>query len=401
MKKISERREEFVNNKRNSPEGRRVSDRFYKIISDNLPVSIVTINKNGDITSTNKYFDNLSKKTLNSKQNIFKVEYFVSEKLDVTYKKILKSGIPFRREHCHVINSKGEDKYFNIIIAPFKNNVGKIEGAVFLAIDNTEATMYKNQLEELNNNLEDKVKQRIEEIAKVNEELSKVLALKSTFIADVSHEFRTSLAIMQSSSELISMSKEIKTENIDLFKNIITEIKRISGMLADLSLLSKSDSQDSKLNYKKININSLISPICDELQIIADKKKIKIEHINSYSVLEIKISQPNIEKLLINLIGNAIKYNNVNGWIKVWAEETYSGIYLKVKDNGIGISKAEIPHIFERFYKVDKARTRNGIDSGLGLAICKHIAEIHGGNISVTSEIGSGTTFSVYLPYIL
>jgi two-component system phosphate regulon sensor histidine kinase PhoR len=105
-----------------------------------------------------------------------------------------------------------------------------------------------------------------------------------------------------------------------------------------------------------------------------------------------------LEKLLMNLVKNAILYNKDKGWIKVWAEEADDEVLLKVQDGGIGIPKEHLKNIFERFYRVDKARTRNEGGSGLGLAICKMIAEKHGGMIEVKSTVGRGSLFTVHLP---
>ncbi|HAO64614.1 TPA: PAS domain-containing sensor histidine kinase, partial [Candidatus Taylorbacteria bacterium] len=109
-------------------------------------------------------------------------------------------------------------------------------------------------------------------------------------------------------------------------------------------------------------------------------------------------NKEDIEKMLLNLVRNAITYNKSNGWINVWTEESKDGLNLKVQDSGIGIPKDQFSNIFERFSRIDKSRSRNKYDSGLGLSICKYVAESHGGNISVESKIGVGSTFTVYLP---
>ena len=376
---------------KNLKHGYEFSDAFYKIVSDNIPISIITIDKEGYITSVNKYFRTFSSIKDYHNHNIFTDPFFIKENLVDEYKKLLKFGTPFRRDNCHEVNSDGEDKYFRIKAAPILGENGEIEGAVSLASDNTEAIVLKNQLIEANSNLEQKVKNR-------TEELNRAIELKSIFMADVSHEFRTSLTIMQCSVELLSKTADIKKEDSDLFGNVLTEIKRVSSMLADLTLLTKSDSADSKLHYKKMDVNQSISSICKELRVVASKKGIVIEFMEDGKPAEIFASKDDIEKLLLNLIRNAIKYNKENGWIKVWSEVVEGNVCIKVEDGGIGIPEKDLPNIFERFYMVDKARTRNGDDTGLGLAICKHIVEVHGGKIKVESKLGQGTTFSVCLP---
>jgi len=318
------------------------------------------------------------------------------------YKELLSTGKIIRRDDCHEINDKGEDKYLRILAVPLKDEKGKILGAISLASDNTNAVKFKNELLELNASLEERVKQRTIELNKTNKELSRVLELKSTFMADISHEFRTSFTIMQCSLELLinSCACRMKKEKGELFDNVITEIKRASNMLYDLNLINQSDSQELKINHEKININASVTLICKELEVLARERNVKIEYDQNPPEILITADKESIEKMLLNLVRNAVKYNKKSGgWIRVWTETNKNGVRIKIEDNGIGIDKKDIPYIFERFYRVDKARTRNGEDSGLGLAIAKHVAEIHNGNINVKSKLGKGTTFSVYLPY--
>ncbi len=381
--------------------GRRVSDKYNQVILDNIPVSIITIDKDGNITSTNKFFKNFSGKNNHSEHNVFKDEFFIRENLVDDYKKLLTNGTIIKKDHCYERTSDGKEEYLNILAVPIKNTEGNIIGAVSMASDNTEAVVYKNELLKLNEDLEEKVKQRTEALDNVNKELSKVLELKSIFMADISHEFRTSLTIMQCSLELISKSGDIKKENLDLYNNIVTEIKRVATMLTDLSLLTKSDSLDSRSHHKEVDLDIIASSICKEMSIIADEKEIKIEYKKSSSPVSIVADKDEIEKLLMNLIRNAIKYNKKGGWIKVSTELKNERALLKVQDSGIGIPEKELPNIFERFYRVDKSRTRKEGGSGLGLAICKHIVENHGGKITVESKVGEGSIFTVILPHNL
>ena len=384
--------------RRTSNGGRRMADKFQKIILDNVPVSIITIDKDGYITSVNKYFKNFSNTKDYHNHNIFTDEFFIRENLVNDYKKLLIEGGILRRNHCHEINRFGEDRYMRIIAVPFRNKKGKIEGIVSLASDNTEATIYKEKLEKLNKELEKRVEKRTGELDKANKELVRALELKSIFMADVSHEFRTALTIIQCSIELLSKSCNTSKGDLELFRNVITEVERVSSMLTSLSLLTKTDSPNLKSHFEKINLISLITSICKELKVVADGRKVTIKFQDPKTPVEIMGSKEDLQKLISNLIRNAIKYNRENGWIKVWMEKSKDGVYLKVADSGIGIPESEFSNIFERFYRVDKARTRGHHDSGLGLAICKKVAEMHGGNISVVSKVEHGSTFTVYLP---
>jgi PAS domain S-box-containing protein len=376
----------------------RSTAKFHKIILDNIPVSVITIDKQGNITSVNKHFWHLSREKSFKGKNIFKGEFFNREDLVSDFKKLLADGTIVRRNDCHELNSKGEDEYLRILAVPFRNAMGEIEGAISLASDNTEAVLLRNKLIDVNKGLEDKIRERTSELDRVNAELKKVLELKSTFIADVSHEFRTSLTIMQCSTELLLKLGNFDGKNLELFNNLITEIKRVSGMLSDLSLLTKSNTVKVKVTHKKINLNVLISTLCKSLSLIADKRNIRIEHINKNLPVSVCVDKDDMERVVFNLIRNAIKYNKDNGVIRIWAEKNKKGVSLNVEDTGIGIPENEIENIFERFYQVDKSRTRNELDSGLGLAISKHIVEGYGGKITVKSKLGKGSLFSVYLP---
>ena len=397
--KVSKKTKTNFTERRIPNEGRRVGDKLNRVVLDNIPVSVITIDERGYITSANRYFKNFSSIKDYRNHNIFNSDFFIRENLVEDYKKLLTVGGVVRRDHCHEINSLGEHKYMKITAVPLKDKKGKIIGIISLASDNTEATIYKKKLENSNKELEKKVKQRTEDLDKANKELTRALELKSIFMADVSHEFRTALTIIQCSMELLAKSCCVKKEDSELFGNVITEVERVSSMLTNLSLLTKTDYSNNKLHFEKINLDSLIVSTCKELKVVARERGITIEYQNNKTLAEIMGSKEDIQKLISNLIRNAIKYNIENGWIKVFLEKTDGGLLLKVQDGGIGIPENEFLNIFERFYRVDKARTRDHHDSGLGLAICKHVAEMHGGNISVSSKIEQGSTFTVFLPY--
>ncbi len=384
-------------NKRSAPKNSH--ERLNKIILDNVPVSVITIGKNGDITSVNKYFKNFSSESGRGKKNIFSNKFFIRENLLESYRELLAKGTAFRRDDCHQINQKGEDKYLRITAVPFRNEKGKIEGAISLASDNTVAVKFKNELIKLNNSLEEKIKHRTEDLNRLNKELHKVSELKSVFIADVSHEFKTSLAIMQGNLELLTKICNPNKQQKGLFTDAIDEIKRASKMMTDLILLTKSNSSELKLNYEKFDLTSLLILICKKMEVVAREKKIKIEYDKKNPPIEILASKGEVERLFSNLIRNAIKYNKEDGKIKIRLNVKAKDACIEVEDTGIGIPEKDLPYIFERFYRVDKSEDRSE-GTGLGLAICKYVAEAHGGNISVQSKYGEGSTFTVRLPLI-
>lgn len=367
-------------------------------ILDSAPISIITIDKKGYITSANKYYQNFSQSKDYRSHNVFTSEFFRREKLTGDYKKLLTDGTAVRREKCYEKNSQGEDKYFKIIAVPLKSKKGNIEGALSMAVDNTEVVLAENRLAELNRELEGRVRQRTKSLNSANKELGRVLELKSTFMSDISHELRTSLAVIQGNLELSASSLGIKIGDSESCQQVFGEIKRMAVMLTDLTMLSDSNSSKRKLDYEKFNLNNLIKAIIKSIEVVGKEKNVRIGHRNKEVRIEMAADRGKLERLLLNLIRNAIRYNKKGGQVDVWAEEKGDMVVLKVEDNGIGIPQEHLPNIFERFYRVDKARSRREGGSGLGLAICKWVVEAHNGQIDVSSEVGKGTLFTVRLP---
>ena len=371
---------------------------FNKRIMDNVPVSIITIDKEGFMTSANKYYRNFSRTQEFYRHNIFTSKFFIRENLVKDYKKLLSDGTMVKKDYCFDRNSSGEDKYLKIIAVPLLDKEGNIEGALSMALDNTESVQYKKKLQLLNNELEKKVIERTAQLNDANKELANVLELKSMFVADVSHEMRTSLAIIQGNVELMSRGLIESNDREESYEQVFGEIRRMATMLSDMTLLSDTDSARKKMDFEKININQLISSVCKSLQVVAKEKNIKLRHKGSKAELQLVADSAQLEKMLMNLIRNAIRYNKENGFIDVSAKKVKNEIILSVQDSGIGIAEKHLRNIFERFYRVDKARSRSEGGSGLGLAICKWVAETHGGKIEVKSTVGEGSLFSVSLP---
>lgn len=371
-----------------------------KKIMDNVPVSIITIDKQGNFTSANKYYYRFSKSKDFHGNNIFSGKFFSRENLVEDYKKLLLDGSIVQRDHLFERNDKGEDKYLKITAVPLLDKEGNIEGALSMALDNTESVLLQRKLQLANEELEIKVKQRTAELDTANQELAKVMELKSMFVADVSHEMRTSLAIIQGNIELLSRNLLEKDEIIQSYGQIFNEINRMSNMLSDMTLLSESETSRMRLDLKEIDLNEIIEKQCLSVKKMAKEKSIIIRHKNSKKKALGFFDEVQIEKLILNLLQNAIRYNKPGGNVDIWIEKVKENILIKVKDTGIGIPKEYQRDIFERFYRVDKARSRNEGGSGLGLAICKWVAEVHDGKIEVDSVVGEGSTFTVSLPIL-
>ncbi|MFA5128651.1 MAG: ATP-binding protein [Patescibacteria group bacterium] len=265
-----------------------------------------------------------------------------------------------------------------------------------VAISNSQ--LYE-RVKDLNKNLEEKVQLRTEELKIANQKLEKSIELKSQFIADASHELRTPLTIMKGNLDIALLDEKVKVKDLkETLKSIDEEVERMSGILADLMVLTHAGS--GKLNIKKttVNLENLLKTAAQSMEILAKEKNIKIE-VNVNSGVNAMIDENKFLKLLLNLISNAIKYGKNNGRVRLSAENNAEEIKVIIADNGIGIPEDELPFIFERFYRVNKVRTREKIGgSGLGLAICKSITEAHGGIIDVQSKVGEGSQFFIRLP---
>lgn len=367
-------------------------------ILDHAPLSIITIDKDGNMVSANKFYKNFSKKKGFQGSNIFKSEFFIRENLVDDFRRLLADGTVVRREECYEKNSRGDDKYLKIVAVPLRGAHGNITGALSMAEDVTETVVFKKKLENLNKRLESKVRKRTAKLKEVNKELDRALELKSIFMADVSHELRTALTIIQGNLELIAMNQEFCEEDVESYNLVFEEAKKMSSMLTDLSMLSKSDLSGDELHCEKIDVNRLIASLIKALHVVSKEKEVTIKHENGATCLEMTADEDKMEKLLTNLIRNAIRYNKIGGWVKIKAEKDGNEIVIRVEDSGIGIPEEHLSSIFERFYRVDKARSRMEGGSGLGLSICKWVAEAHGGTIDVGSKPGKGSLFTVRLP---
>lgn len=217
------------------------------------------------------------------------------------------------------------------------------------------------------------------------------------FTHDASHELRTPIAVIQSQAELSLGSSNTVSEYTKALSVILEEAKYMGKLISNMLFLARGDNKADNLQMENLNLSDLIEGIVSELKPIAENNNIKINIVKNEPSC-IKGDQTRITQLLYNIIENAIKYTAPEGNIKLYIENHDKYIKIAVQDNGIGISKEHLPHIFERFYRVDKARSVKNGGSGLGLSICQWIALIHGGKIEVFSEENKGSTFIIWLP---
>ncbi|QCX32565.1 cell wall metabolism sensor histidine kinase WalK [Caloramator sp. E03] len=223
--------------------------------------------------------------------------------------------------------------------------------------------------------------------------------IRSDFVANVSHELRTPLTSIKGFAETLKYV-ENKSDRDKFLDIIYVESERLTRLINDILILSELENKDFSANFEKINVNKSLEEIFFIMEPVARNKGITFSYKQHDEDLYIYGDSDKLKQMLINLIDNAIKYTPKDGKVEVIETMENNMIRIDIKDNGIGISKEHIPRLFERFYRVDKARSRNVGGTGLGLAIVKHILTILKGDIKVESQIGKGTTFSVYLPCV-
>ena len=221
---------------------------------------------------------------------------------------------------------------------------------------------------------------------------------RQEFVSNVSHELKTPITSMKVLSESILMQENVPVETYREFMNdIVLEIDREAQIISDLLTLVKTDKGSDSLNIERVDINELMEVILKRLTPLAEKRNIEIT-FESFREVSADIDKVKFTLAISNLIENGIKYNVDGGWIRVSLNADHKNLYIKVADSGVGIPEDCVEHIFERFYRVDKARSRDTGGTGLGLAISKNIIVMHKGIINVYSEPGKGTTFTVRVP---
>lgn len=220
------------------------------------------------------------------------------------------------------------------------------------------------------------------------------------FVANVSHELRTPLTTVKSYAEtLMDTAFDDRGVQMRFLSVIAQEADRMTRIVRDLLTLSRLDEKrPERQSAEAIDLKSFLGGIVERMSVSAKKKEQTITYRQMNSVGEFYSNRDKLEQVIINIISNAIKYTPSGGRIEVFSGKLYSDIYIKVTDNGIGIPKENLPRIFERFYRVDKARSRDTGGTGLGLAIAKQIMDEMGGDIKITSEVDKGTEVTITVP---
>jgi heavy metal sensor kinase len=216
------------------------------------------------------------------------------------------------------------------------------------------------------------------------------------FSIDVSHELKTPLTILKGETEVALRKDREKEDYKKILVSSLEEVDRMTKIIDDLMLLSKSDSKDVKLNIEDIALRDLIVDVCMDMKLFADKKGIVLE-VNEIEDVKVRGDELKLRRMLYNIVENGIKYTSTGGTVAVSSFLNDGYVRVDVKDDGVGISEGDIKYVFDRFYQADRSRRREG-GSGLGLSISKWIAEVHKGSIQVESQLSKGSLFSVKLP---
>lgn len=258
------------------------------------------------------------------------------------------------------------DKVLNMFFAQFKDENDRPSGIMVLIQDITEHVKLDN--------------------------------MRKEFVADVSHELKTPItSIMGYADTLLEGEYDKDTQN--RFLNVIAEeARRMAKLVTDLLTLSRFDNNQILQEKVRFDLGSLVKQCQEKVQIEIEKKKHKIECFVTADVPAVYADKEGIERVVLNILTNSIKYTPDGGNIKIYVGFVYNDAYIKVIDNGIGIPEDDLARIFERFYRVDKARTRQMGGTGLGLSIAKEILDKNNGTIDIKSEKGKGTEVVIRIP---
>lgn len=287
----------------------------------------------------------------------------------------------------------------NIIVISwlYSGHVVKPLKSVVRAIGHIESGDFSEQME-VRDNIE------VEQISDaINSMLTKVQNLEDSrqeFVSNVSHELKTPITSIKVLAESLTMQEDVPVELYREFMGDINqELDRMNKIVNDLLSLVKMDKSAVQMSIEEVNINEFIEGILKGITPIASKRNIEII-FESVRPVSAQIDSVKLGMAFTNIIENAVKYNFDNGWVKVTLNADHKFFYLRVADSGVGIPEELQDHIFERFYRVDKARSRETGGNGLGLAITRNAILLHRGSIKVHSVEKQGTTFAVRIPLI-
>nr|WP_263325867.1 ATP-binding protein [Neobacillus sp. Marseille-Q6967] len=329
-------------------------------ILSSMADGVITFNRDGTILITNPPADRFLQYWYYEKGG----KDIGTEALPSHVMNLFQQAVDTETEQIGEISLQG--RYWVILVSPLYSN-RFIRGAVAVLRDMTE----ERQLEKM----------------------------RKDFIANVSHELRTPISMLQGYSEaIVDDIAESQEEKKEMAKVIYDESLRMGRLVNELLDLARMEAGHLQLNYDKVNLTSFMNRIIFKFQGLAKDHEIHLSAELENGISEAVFDPDRIEQVLTNLIDNAIRHTPQDGYVKLSVSQDELGIKVHVSDSGSGIPEEDLPFVFERFYKADKARTRGRAGTGLGLAIAKNIIDSHHGHIAVQSKIGQGTTFTFVLP---
>ncbi len=246
-----------------------------------------------------------------------------------------------------------------------------------------------------------------DELARLTDTLNAMLArLERSFVslrrftADASHELKTPLTVLRSGIERAITHPKAPPEVMEVLEETLVEVNRMAELVDALLTLARADEGRAPLHLEPVELKDLLSEVSETASILGEQARVSVSVAVPERPIRIPLDRSRIRQLLMNLLSNAIKYTPRGGEVAIDCSQVNGQVVLSVRDTGVGIAPGDLPHIFDRFWRADQARSRTGQrpGAGLGLAISKWIVEAHGGTISVQSRPGRGTTFTVTLP---
>ncbi|MGB3713419.1 MAG: ATP-binding protein [Candidatus Promineifilaceae bacterium] len=226
------------------------------------------------------------------------------------------------------------------------------------------------------------------------ERLERLFHARQRFLADASHELRTPLTTIRGNMGLM---RRMGTAEPEILDDVQDELERMTRLVDDLLLLARADTGGLPLSRQPVELDDIFLEVYRQVQNIESPVQLTIKEVDQVYVLG---DSDRLKQLFLNLVDNAIKYTPAGGEVLMSLSKKDGNALVEIRDNGVGIPAEDLPRVFDRFYRVDKARTRNPGGSGLGLSIARWIAVAHGGNIHVESSVGEGSTFIVSLPIL-
>jgi heavy metal sensor kinase len=231
--------------------------------------------------------------------------------------------------------------------------------------------------------------------------LERSFAALRRFTADASHELKTPLTVLRAGVERMITNPKAAPESLPVLEETLAEINRMTELVDALLTLARADEGQADLHRESVDLRAIVEEARETGELLAEHAGVTIEVAMPVDPVVLDVDPSRIRQLILNLVENAVKYTPHGGTVRVQLAASDGRVQLSVADTGIGIAPGDLPHVFDRFWRADTARTRTGDRSGtgLGLAICKWIAEAHGGSIDVQSRPGRGTVFTVSLPF--